>query len=1623
MRAHEVVERSFAADHRRFAETERRISNSALEAGFRHPEADALQALRLQLEGSRDSAQREHWMQQLQQRQREQERQHYGHRQGDDGSVTRGDWVSSQSAAAARHGTALPPRSAGPMPQLDEDMPAQLLAASSRGPTVPRVAPGPARPVTADDAPPPSPPDSHQQQGRQLPPHWDAATANQFQRRLAPPPSAGDDGAYPISRGFAASLGRSASAGIAGSASYENLSQLDLLSLGLNAGGLGAAGDAVPETKRQRLEAPAPAQTAGDAAARLMQLLLQQRQMQQNQQQQQEQEERQQELERLQRLQQLERLERDERRQQEALLSAYISRLEPELAALLRSRLHGADGGADADADADGDAGSPLHLPSARLLQEELLRGQAGLALARSRSEGDDGPASFLMPALPPRGPAPFGALAPDLQLQPHAYGQTWAQAQPQQHMRQRHWTGGLHASAYAQYQRPDQRLQQPALSRRQIAEEPVQQPQLLEELRQLQQRLLHMSSPLPLHTAQQHSLELDAALDRHGGRDGGGGGGGDIRTASVKRRGSDDSVRVQQPTMHRSASAAAAAGSWAAQPTAGADDLLNRGRTAGNSVGDGSGNVGSGSGRLGLQLAAASAIALRNMPQEGSISDPAEVGGGIAAAGAVLAGPAAAATAAGAAGGGGGGASAAPAVGFLDQSAAAAFGDDDGSGLPRTRRCAVCRVKRKGRCGTSSAPPTCLGRELIDTAEEEAGEGAAVGSKRGGTAASGRRGRRRRGSAESDDDADYSYRGSARARSTSGSPHNQLGASPAAAFFGVAAAGCGDSGRNARLLSDPTGWVSAVVAGGSNRGGARSADAHAGGMADGLSLLARLANLADEAPGSPFAAASSVQTLQPKPDAGRQSVRELLAPAATAGARLQDLPPARGPHAADGFTVANLAAAEERRNPPGGSAEGAATGAAAAQPELPRSALQAFPELARMLAAAATGGPGSAQQSLLSDFPSAAAVTGAAGAGADADGSASGSGAGGSHLPRAASGQPSMTAGVAADVAAAADAAAAAAAAEAAAGADTAAELAAREHDAGRSVVRCVAPAHVAELQALLDSHAGAAALSEAATMTDADKGAQGQQQEAAAAGVLTIDVDFCGRAVTPHHAAAALDTQAAAEVVRVRRGQHLVLRNGCLRACVAVEAGATAQLERMELAAAPASGAAAAAAAAPAIVLVQGAGSRAVLRGCKVAMLTAASAAAAEPAPSVAAAAAGPEGGGGEENMSCCVLVRAGGCAVLQGCELTGAPNAGLSVEGPGSSAQATSTTARGCGLGFLASAGGVLEAVSGCAAVGNGMGFLAFTAPTSTEAAGAAAAIAAAQRADFSSPPEDSGGASATTSTSSDSGGSDRPAAAAATVAGPPAAQLLAGPRTAAAHNGAAGFGAVGCGSVLTAGAGCRSLGNHGCGFLAAQGGRLTVGDETLAEGNDSGFASSGAGSVLMAGARCEAVGAAGCGFLAEEGAELAAARGCVALGGAAHGFCARTGGRLVLSDGCQSECNAGRGFCDGSASVEGDTNGGGGSGGSAETAGGGGGGRRVGQGRGHLELGVGCVSLGNLEPCAAAAVAAGLLRAPGAADGNAADVRAARAVLAAAGVLGAPARVATATAGLFHNTDLL
>eukprot|EP00198_Chlamydomonas_reinhardtii_P000634 XP_001689969.1 predicted protein [Chlamydomonas reinhardtii] len=659
------------------------------------------------------------------------------------------------------------------------------------------------------------------------------------------------------------------------------------------------------------------------------------------------------------------------------------------------------------------------------------------------------------------------------------------------------------------------------------------------------------------------------------------------------------------------------------------------------------------------------------------------------------------------------------------------------------------------------------------------------------------------------------------------------------AALLGVAAAAGTSTGRGERLLSDPTGWATSVAGGGSRgkargAGGPDSAVAGASYASDGLALLARLASLADEAPDSPFAAGakgSPVQKPQPKLEASRlQPLRPLIGPAATAGAQLPYPGLVQGSSLGDGFAAAGLVG----REPLGGGVANTTAGAATPPPSqlpildqpLPPLALQGIPELARMLAAAPSAAPGSGkeQQPVLSRLPAIAAAT----RDGDADGviSGSGSGAAGSCLPRVASGQPSVTAGGSAALGAAADAAAAAVAAEtAAAGADAEAEPAEREPDIRRHVMRCGAPAHVGELQALLDSHAAAAALPEAPFTRD--RSVSGQQQESAAAGVFTVEVDLGGKATTPGPdtaaAAAAADPDApgvskigagaegAAAPIRVRRGQRLVLRNGSLRACVVVESGATAQLEQVQLTAAPASGAAAAAAAA--VVLVQ---------------------------------AAAAEGSGADEN-TCCVLVRAGGGAVLQCCELSGAPNAGLSVEGLGSSARATSTTARGCGLGFLASAGGVLE----------------------------------------------------------------------------------------------------------------------GCGFLAAQGGRLTVGDESLAEGNDSGFAASGAGSVLVTGARCEAVGAAGCGFLAEEGAELAAARGCVALGGAAHGFCARTGGRLVLSDGCQSECNAGRGFCDGSQAgeidgAEGGGNSGGGRGEAAEAGG------VKGGGRGHLQLGVGCVSMGNLEP---------------------------------------------------------
>ncbi|KAG2449163.1 hypothetical protein HYH02_005910 [Chlamydomonas schloesseri] len=1541
-------------------------------------------------------------------------------------------------------------------------------------------------------------------------------------------------------RGFPAGLGRSARAcadfGGSRVGPYDSSPHMEHKDPLGAAAGCGAR----PEpSKRPRLEATA--QAGGDATTQLMRLLRQQQQEQQQQQQQQQQEddddeEKQQHRmlamlqeqhdqndqqlqaildrrldererqERLLRLQQLKRLEREERQRQEEVLAAYISRLQPELGALLQSRLRGEEGSAAA-------ASAPrLSGPAAAALPLELLRGPAGLVLLRSRSEGDDGrlaSSSPIVPRVPLLAPQP-----------PPTFEMQQLRRASEHPSFQRHSTGGLEGRHAPQAHRQDRRRLQPPPRLLQPQEElqqasheelgePLQRSQLLEQLLLLQQRLLQASPPPP------PPLEARARSARNDGGNSGAG----FRAAGNKR-GSDDAVRSQQqPAMQRSNSTAAAiAAPWDPREPAGVNALSGPGLAGGGSAGAG----GSGAGRgasLGLQLAAASAFALCTAPPSGALLDPGDTGStgsgaATAAAGGARGAAAAAAAALAEAPGGavGGGASAAPALEFLDFAATAAAdvpagaaggggtaGDEDERGGPRTRRCAVCRVKRKGRCGTTSAPPTCLGRELVEPAAEDAaaandGPGAAAGGKRGAAAAGGGRkgGRRRRGSAGSDEDADYHYKGpSVRARSMSASPDGHVPGAKThlagAASLGTGAGTAAGGGRSERWLSDPTGWASVggAEADGSPRGSARPTTS----AADGLNLLARLASLAEESPRSLLAAASGgaaaavaatpaaplqLQLPLPKlePRSSLQQLQQLLAfELAAKGERAQGL------HGADGFAAAEVQAAapdEKQRRLP---LDSALSVAAQLRPESspPRTALHALPELERMLAAAASNGPADiGQRSPPSRVPSMLTAPDV-----DAiDGATVSNGAVGSCLPRAASGQPSMTASDAADAAAAEAAAAAATAAAtgAAVNADAKAHVAMAGAGAGGSgsVVRCSAPATLAELQALLGSHVAAAMLED---QCQQQLLLLHQQQEP-----LTIEVNLCGKALmaqrerssSPAAAAAADATEASASgraaeagshVVCVRRGQHLVLRNGSLHARVVAERGATVQLEQLELCAAPPAAAAAAAAAgaaaaavdvsgpsggadaaaAPAVVLVQGPGSRAVLRDCRVlvaAAAPAAAAAAAAAAPpdnnaaTVAAAAAEGEGGVVDES-ACCVLARAGGCAVLERCELSGAPNAGLSVEGPGSSAQATRTTARGCGLGFLASAGGILEAVSGCAAVSNGMGFLAFTAPPPLPppaaadalagSTGAAAAAAASNTTNASSPVVDSGGASATTSTSSDSAGSDRPAAAAADSVGPPAAQLLVGPGTAAAHNGAAGFGAVGRGSVLTAGAACRSLGNQGCGFLAAQGGRLTVGDESLAEGNDSGFAASGVGSVLVAGARCEAVGAAGCGFLAEEGGEVVAARGCVALGGAAHGFCARNGGRLVLSDGCQSECNAGRGFDDGSGASGGaDAQGGaaddsvGGGVPAAAASGEGAPGAAGGGGRGHLELGVGCVSLGNLEPCAAAAVAAGLLRAPGAADDNAADVRAARAVLAAAGVLGMPARDATAvsTAGLFN-----
>lgn len=744
MRSQEAAERSGPPADRQLRllgrETERQISHpSSLDEARFQPETDPLRALRQQLQGPREPARQEYWLQQRQphHHQQHQHQQHFGHQQWD-GSLARDQWRPSQPAGPARPGTTLPlpQRPTGPR----EEAYAQLYAASPRGVTGPHATAGqrgPAFRALADDAPPPSPRDAHhygrqQQQQLQQPRWYDAAaatasaTANvpmqqgparepDLERSPAPRHQAttgGMGGSPHPGRGFAASLGRSASAGADAGVSYDSLSRLDRLGLGLGAGGGrgGAAGGVAPEPKRPRLEAPAPmqpplpAQIAGGAEAQLMRLLRQEHERQE-QQQRLEQIERQEEAERQrrrQRLQQLERLERDERQQQEELLAACISRLEPELGALLCSRLLRGEDTAD---------GSPRQAQADHRLPVEWLRGQAaGLVLLRSRSDGDDGAAApLLMRSLPPHAPPPFRSPVPEPEFQSHVH----VAAQASQPVRPRHSTGGLeqyseHQLDRHQHQQDGRRLQQPVLEEpQQLVEGPLRWPHLLEQLQLLHQHLLQTSPPLPpqQHAAHWRSLGLAGVPDR---RD------------NVKGRGShdDDSGRLQPPVMHRSASAAAEA-TWAPQDPDAADDLLpSRGR-AGNAAGSGSVGAGGGgrSAALGLQLAAASAFALRNMPQASSRLNTAEDGSGVGGGGSVMAAGKRGAAAADASAevGKSGGASAAPAVEFLELAAAGTttaaaattaigagvglgVGDEDERGLPRTRRCAVCRVKRKGR-------------------------------------------------------------------------------------------------------------------------------------------------------------------------------------------------------------------------------------------------------------------------------------------------------------------------------------------------------------------------------------------------------------------------------------------------------------------------------------------------------------------------------------------------------------------------------------------------------------------------------------------------------------------------------------------------------------------------------------------------------------------------------------------------------------------------------------------------------------------------------------------------------------------------------------------------------------
>eukprot|EP00198_Chlamydomonas_reinhardtii_P000649 XP_001689984.1 predicted protein [Chlamydomonas reinhardtii] len=260
------------------------------------------------------------------------------------------------------------------------------------------------------------------------------------------------------------------------------------------------------------------------------------------------------------------------------------------------------------------------------------------------------------------------------------------------------------------------------------------------------------------------------------------------------------------------------------------------------------------------------------------------------------------------------------------------------------------------------------------------------------------------------------------------------------------------------------------------------------------------------------------------------------------------------------------------------------------------------------------------------------------------------------------------------------------------------------------------------------------------------------------------------------------------------------------------------------------------------------------------------------------------------------------------VKDCELSGAPNAGVSAEGAGSIALATRTLARGCEDGFLATGRGTVR-VRDCTARDNtARGFVAFKhsrmllrGPCRAEHNGEPGYMAQGRGAKLEAP---EGGCVAV---------GNRDSGFLAWEGG----QVIAGDACVAWDNEVEGFAAEGKGAKMRLGAGCDAARNKACGFVAAGGGEVQVGDGCTAHHNGSGtvgsgtagsgFAAMNEASMLRTGRRCVASDNAESGFIADLGGSLQSGAGCKARNNAGEGWISNRGSRITVGRGSVAEGN--------------------------------------------------------------------------------------------------------------------